>query len=303
MGRPISSRVTLAFLACASAALLSACSGGGGSGGGGGNPLPPVNTSTPAPTYTLSGIVADTGTNGGNGAGIAGATVAFYAQNVALTTPIATATTGPTGAYSITLQNTGSYTAQVTPPTSSAPTGFDYPLFHAKVTVTASVTEPTFKLDRLTADDQAWIVKTNSDRASYGAAALKADETAMQVARAWANQLALTPLVGHGGSGAPQQRYATVGGIGADSENIGLDLSDGPWNGTETAFMAESQNCPQPATFNTCPNPSNGQETGHFLNIVNPAQVWIGVGENLNGVSSPPGSTWSDFDAEYISYP
>ena len=285
---------------------LASCSGGGSAsgGGGGGNPILPITPTNPPTTFSTTGTIADAGTNGGNAAGISGATVALYAQNVALTTPIATATTAANGSFTISSVPNGSYVIQVTPPANSnAPTGFSYPFYHAAAAVSGTTTLATIKLDLLTSDDQTWIVKTNSDRTSYGAAALKADETAMLAARAWANQLAIDPTVGHGTTTTPQQRYANVGGIGADSENIGVNLADQTWPNTEAAWMAESQNCPQPTAYSTSPNPSNGQSTGHFLAIVNPAQLWIGVGENLNGASSPPGSKWSDFDAEYISYP
>lgn len=306
MLRAVTDPARFRFIGIAFLAVLAACSGGSGgggsyggsSGGSGGGVLPPS-------TFSVSGTIVDAGTNGGSGAGISGATTALYAQNDALSTPIVPAvTSSSTGSFTITSVPNGSYVIQVTPPANSnAPTGFSYPYYHANVTVSGATALAAIKLDLLTSDDQAWIVKTNTDRASYGAAALKADETATLAARTWANQLAIDPTVGHGTTTTPQQRYANLGGIGADSENIGVNLADQTWPNIEAAWMAESQSCPQPATYSTCPNPSNGQDTGHFRNIVNPAQAWTGVGENLNGASSPPGSTWSDFDAEYISYP
>ena len=242
MSPAVRSPARFRFVGIAFFAILAACSGGsggggsngGGSGGSRGGVIPPT-------TFSVSGTIVDAGTNGGTGAGISGATVALYVQNVALTTPIVSAVaTASNGSFTINSVPSGSYVIQVTPPTnSSAPTGFSYPYYHAAVAVSGTTALATIKLDLLTSDDQAWIVKTNSDRASYGAAALKADETATIAARAWANQLAIDPTIGHGTTTTRNSATPSSAALAQILKTLALTSSIGTWPNIETAWMAE----------------------------------------------------------------
>jgi hypothetical protein len=74
------------------------------------------------------------------------------------------------------------------------------------------------------------------------------------------------------------------------------------WSDAEAGFMAESAKCAtQPATYANCPYvgaPPN--ETGHFLNVINPSYVFAGVAEYDNGKASfSPPSPVSYFVEEF----
>jgi uncharacterized protein YkwD len=263
---------------------------------------------TPAPQqkYVISGLLSDTGTNGRDGHAIADAVVFLFPRDAVLKQPIAESKTSAQGAYAISAQE-GEYVLEVMPPADAyAPTGYDYPFYHTAITVSQSFYVPTISLSMLSQHEQQWIAQTNADRAQYGVSSkLNADEFAMRAARNWANYLAEHPDATHFGPNAgetPQERYTLLGGIGRNGENVDFALNDAPWQGAEIMWLSESQYCPTPASFG-CPPVVGGHETGHFLNIINPDAVWIGVGENLHGVPLAAGGVWSAFDAEYVAYP
>ena len=53
----------------------------------------------------------------------------------------------------------------------------------------------------------------------------------------------------------------------------------------ENSFIAESANCAPPVSFQTCQNQANAS---HFVNLINPRFVWIGLAEHKGGNSYNP---------------
>ena len=298
----------LAISACA-AGLCQLLQGCGSNSGPESSFLPtpvPSMTAGPEPGYLVRGVVADSGMSGGNPRGIANATVSLFEPDTVLKEPILESKTSSAGEYALSV-GAGRYVIEITPPTDAhAASGYDYPFYHTVININEPLNMPAIQLDILSEDEQQWIKQTNADRAQFGVrSTLKPDEFAMQAARTWANYLSQHPDATHFGPSpgeTPQQRYSLLGGIGRDGENIDFALSDAPWQGAEIMWLSESQYCPTPVSI-SCPPLVDGHETGHFLNIINPDAVWMGVGENLKGAPFSGGGVWSAFDAEYVAYP
>ena len=145
----------------------------------------------------------------------------------------------------------------------------------------------------------AWLTQVNADRAANGAAPLVFDEALLESARYWANFMGTTGYFNHcipasscgGGSATPPPGAAPQDAtpatrdayfnayFGGWGENIAAGF--GNWQGAESAFMAEKANCPGDTAVG-CPF---SESTGHFLNIVDPSYLWIGLGEATGGAS------------------
>ncbi len=300
--------ITIA-VALAASATFAGC-GGGGSSTGSPTPITPATiaptasatstptlppASTPAPTSPTSAAttspasVSITGTivDYTSQAPVAGATVAIAAQDVSAS-PVPVATTAANGSFTAALTAAGPLEIQVTGSSTQA-------VIHRYVTVASTGTTPigTLAMVALTTEDQSEIALINADRASHGGAApVIPDEVAMEVARYHAADMA-----GNTGLGAPyythtdrnglepQQRYASAGGIGGDSETI--CAGGRTYQNCEAAYIAEG---PPPAgSFN------------HYSIITNPLAVWVGVGNSQAAAVGGPGSIY--YDEEYIQYP
>jgi hypothetical protein len=148
-------------------------------------------------------------------------------------------------------------------------------------------------------DEATWLEQVNSDRKTWGAPPLVFDETTEEIARLWVTWMAQ----GHfehscsGEVGCPDKTaYLTTEqpDFTATGENIGAGETS--YSAVEGDFMSESANCPQPTDPSTCPFMEN---TGHFLNIVTPGLLWIGLAENLSGTNFEGSGTTPYYDQEF----
>ncbi len=292
--------------------VFAACGGGGGGGsspGGGPTVVPTAGPTTGATATPTAAALSVSGTaqEYTSGAALGGFTVTVGQVPNAATclngeatnsmpcgipaSPLPTVTTSATGAFSIAVPTAGTYMLTI---------GKDatYATLHRTITVVAGtpLALGTVKIAALSADEQAWVADVNTQRATVSTpvsfANLAVDEYAEEQARAVASAIA---------SGAQPYGDSTgdiYGGLIASSPgalygsfNGALDLvptasaylqADGIW-------MAEKNNCVG-GNWQTCTFASN---TGHYINISNTNDVWVGVGESTMSFSDPPyGYEW-----------
>jgi hypothetical protein len=148
--------------------------------------------------------------------------------------------------------------------------------------------------------ERAWLTQVNSDRAKDGAAPVVFDEAMMETAHAWASYMAAHGHFDHDCPASdPGCKDATelakrFHAASDTSENIGV--GDVGWQTIEKMFMDEKR---------ACPNHSNAgcdfnENTGHYLNVVDPTSTWVGLAIVNNGKPFEPGSgRVSYFDQEF----
>lgn len=248
---------------------------------------------SPAPQSVISGKVVDYDTN----AAIAGATVEVVPlesfQSTASPTPIATATTAADGTFTTPSFTTAGHRAVVQggsspnmalfvlPPAGSSTA---YAAAHTWLDVASGTNalSNTIPLVALSSDEQAWIAQINSDRAANGAFGnLTADSYLMLAAR-WKAKDEQLGSYGCSHSIDPTATYYTsIGGIGAPNENLAC-FGSTTWQAAEQSFMAEK------GTSND----------GHYLNIINPNNIYVGVGIYVvpaSGSNSAQGTAAEEF--------
>ncbi|HET9394194.1 MAG TPA: hypothetical protein VFO29_11830 [Candidatus Rubrimentiphilum sp.] len=277
MGRPISSRVALAFTIAST--LLSACGGGGG-----GNPiLPIIPTNPPVTTSSVSGTVVDETTN----APLAGIQIAIAPFTVGAT-PSPVATTAANGTFSFTTtpghyllvvgSNSPSDTRTtlhvgeqlaaganaLTLPTPTAP---------PNVTLTAAQTSGNFRLQTLSANQQNCVTAANQGRANLPLPLLVPDEFLSEDAGAIVQEAVAqstdtpSPLFGFTQPFGPTGASGNVTGL-TTSTNFS---SCGAWTGPSYSYV--NGNPPFPyatSAANIWYGADWSSATGHYG-----AQLWL----------------------------
>ncbi len=282
---------------------LAACGGGGGSSGSGtvvptatpsgASTAAPTASPTPAPTATPTPLaVTGTALEFTSGAPLAGFTVTVGALPNAATclngqsatsmpcgvvaSPLPTVTTSASGAFSIAVPAAGSYMLTIGKDTT-------YATLHRTISATISgLALGTVKIAALTTDEQAWLVDINHQRATVSVptsfANLSIDEYAEEQARAEVAAIAsgaqpysdaTESLFANNYAAEPGAMYGATG-VAALIALPNLYLT------ADSAWMGEKANCPG-GNWQTCPNL---ETTGHYINLSNTANVWIGVGES-----------------------
>jgi hypothetical protein len=286
------------------AAVFASCGGGGGSGGfsgGGAAPAPPAASAAlglPAAPDVAGFAVDDT-----TGRPIAGALV-YVSGATAIagaTPPAAPAVPWPSGLTA----SDGSFDVKNVPPSTWTVNfgyvGAGYPTYedaqwieifspdgHAAFHALRSIaTAGTTNLGNIaialpSATDLAWLDQINSDRATVGVPRvenpLTFDSITLQTARYWAGQMEAGDFFAHTCPAAVAGciefwLFETQRGSVPSAQNISQQGPGGSWQAAESAFMAETANCPG-ADWQTC---SYGETTGHYINIM-AAAGWAGVG-------------------------
>lgn len=293
-----------------------ACSGGGGGGsspvpgGGGGTPTP---TPTPAPTATpVATTVTGTLVDYTSGSPIAGATVTIgalpnastcnNAQTATLNVcgtvsgpPTWTGTTSSTGTWEVLIPQTagtGNFMIAIS-------NGTGYATLHAQIAVAAGANAlGTFKITALSSDEQAWVADVNNQRTtvsypvSFGN--LTVDEYAEELEREYAAAVvAGTIPFSDAGEETYDAMYGTEpGAIYGASSVAALQPSASAYLAADNAWMAEKANCPN-GNWQTCTFADN---TGHYINISNTTDVWVGLGESSSSYYN------TTYNATYWAY-
>lgn len=163
-----------------------------------------------------------------------------------------------------------------------------------------------------TASERGWLALVNADRAKYGAAPLLFDAAALVAARGYANAMAGNGQYAHEGKDGSTHvtRYEAAGGVphrrlGENIDTLATDFSPVPatWQAAEARFMAESKNCTTRASCQYVDDPTGARTTGHFLNLTDPAYVWVGLGiaKGRNPANMPSASAqYAYFDQEFV---
>jgi hypothetical protein len=305
----------LFVLAAIAALAVAGCGGGGGgtsggtsvvpTGGGGSSATPgPTATPTPTPTPTIAPqAISGTAVEFTSGATLAGFTVTI-GQTPAPSTclnsesntvmacgsvasPAATATTSSSGAF----------TLSAVPGTYMLTIGKDstFATLHRTITVAATgLALGSVKITSLSSDEQAWLVDMNNQRATVSVPVsfsnLVIDEYAQEQARAEANAIAAgTQPYGD----ATEQLFsgfyaAQPGAMYAGSGILTGEGSSGAFVAADAAWMSEKVNCPG-GNWMTCTGTAS---TGHYINISNTQNVWIGLGESATPQSLNGASLW-----------
>ncbi|TAM73287.1 hypothetical protein EPN44_14245 [bacterium] len=273
--------LAVAFLAATAA--LTACGGGGGGGStlppaigapGGGTGASPTPTPTAAPTATprpvtqsvMRGQVVDS-----SGAPVSGATVLVVPlENLGVnTTPqaIASTTTASDGSFTTPTFSTAGHTtvgqSGVLETMGLVVVTQGYASLHAYFPVgagTYTITQP-LPITQPTSTEQQWLTQVNADRATVGAQPLIFDDYALLAARWKAQDMATHAYCSHTTDPTGAYYITFPGAIAGTNENLGC-LST--WQLAEQAFMAEA--------------PSGG----HYLNLTNTANIWVGLGVVIN---------------------
>lgn len=269
-------------------ALLVACGGGGGGSSPGVTPTAPTSTPTPTP-QTLSGTAVDYTA----GTALAGFTVTVgTAPNTATclatqaagsqpcgvpAAPLPTVTTAADGTFSVTVPSAGTYMLQIAKDTAHA-------TLHRTVAVNGATSIGSVKITVLSSDEQAWLTDVNQQRATVSVptsfANLVVDEYAEEQARAEVAGMAAgtypytdsTESTFAGFYAAmPGAMYAAAGV--ADANFAGQFSA---YVSADNAWMAEKANCPG-GNWQTC---TVVETTGHYINISNTQDVWVGMGES-----------------------
>ena len=263
----------------------------------------PTSTPTVAPTATtVSGTVVDYAT----GAGLSGATVTVgslpnastcnEAQTQSLNVcgtpaaPAQTAMTASNGTFTINNVTAGAHMLTVA-------NGAGYATLHAQIAVASGANAlGTFKITALSSDEQHWLADVNAQRATVSSptsfANLAVDEYAEEQARKWAADV-VSGATTYGDAGyAPyqtaygQQPGAMYGASGV----LALVGNAGAYLQADTNWMSEKANCPN-GDWQTCTFADN---TGHYMNLSNTVDVWVGLGESANAFNySTYGAEWA----------
>jgi len=197
----------------------------------------------------------------------------------------ASTTTNASGAFSLNVP-AGTYMLVV------GPTNDSYATLHRTVTVavgTATALGP-IKLTALSSAVQAWLADVNNQRATVSTptsfANLQVDEFAQEQANQWASDVA-NGVTTYGDAQYQPYQSAYADEPGAMYGATGV-LAVGQYSMTEsteasdliaddTGWMSEKTNgcASYSGNWQTCPF---GGTTGHYINISNTQNVWVGLG-------------------------
>lgn len=276
------------------ALALAGCGGGGGGSssvtpGSGTAPTPtPVPTATP-PSVSFSGTVRDFVSR----APLAGLTVSVggvpaaascfagqsnTTQPCALPVSPSSTTTATDGSFTLTGLSAGTVLVTVGPADGS------YATLHRTFALVAGANSLTVKLTALPASYRSWLADLNAQRAnvatpsSYGN--LIVDEYAQEQAQKWADDVAAgTTAYGDAGYAPYQSAYAAQPGALYAATGVLAVTGPGFPQGvitTDNGWMSEKSNCPN-GDWSTCPF---GPTTGHYINLANKRDVFVGLGES-----------------------
>ncbi len=202
--------------------------------------------------------------------------------------PVATETTGPSGTFSLPNIPLGTYMITIG---NGSPT---YSTLHRTYTVTPGVNAlGTLNVSQLSSDEQAWLADINNQRATVSYpisfANLVIDEYAEEQARAEATAIANgTDPYSDSTEGIFCTNYTnSPGGIGYAAGVADLQPQASAYVAADNAWFGEKDNCPndswQGCTF--------AENTGHYINLSQTNDVWIGVGESLVSYHYQSGGT------------
>jgi hypothetical protein len=195
---------------------------------------------------------------------------------------IASATTAADGSFTIPAVPVGNYMVVV---------GKDgsYSALHRKFTVVSGVNAlGTVTLTALSAFQQGWLADLNNkQRATVSFptsfANLTVDEYAQEQAERWTADI-ISGAATYGDAGydpytaaygnAPGAMYG-AGGVMAETYTSGV-YGDPSGGDTDDAWMSEKPNCSN-GNWQTCPFTGT---TGHYINISNTQNVWVGLSES-----------------------
>ncbi len=248
-------------------------------------PSGPAPGATPSPSG--SGAAAGSGRvlDAASGLPLAGASIALGPLDSHVV-PAVVATSAADGTFAFSGAAAGAQLLEV----ALAPGG--YATLHAAVVLAAgSNALGTRALTLPGSAQRAWLAQIEIDRATYGAGPVAFDEYALEAAQAHVAEEAALGYYAHTGrdGSSPQSRYAALGGLGEDAENLDLAGPDSTWMTMEEDVLSEG------------PPPSG--ETNHFSILVDPREVWAGLGI-ASGTAPPqyPGFT-AYYAQEFVRYP
>jgi hypothetical protein len=274
---------------------LASCGGGGGGAsssvtpGGGATPTPtPVPTATPA-TVSLSGTVRDFVSSAPLGGmtvsvgGVPAAASCFAGQSNAVqpcALPASPTVTTTAADGSFTLSGLSSGTVLVT----VGPADGSYATLHRTFALVAGANTLAVKLTALPSSYRSWLADLNAQRvnvatpSSYGN--LVVDEYAQEQAQKWADDVASgATAYGDAGYAAYQSAYAAQPGALYAASGVLAVTGPGFPQGvitTDDGWMSEKSNCPG-GDWSTC---AFGPTTGHYVNLANKRDVFVGLGES-----------------------
>lgn len=300
----------LYFITLAAALAVAGCGGGGGGSnpgsviptGPGGSTTSPTPTPTRTPTPTPSpAAISGTAVEYTSSAALAGFTVTVgqtpppatclnAESNTSMpcgvvASPLPTVTTSASGAFALTVP-LGTYMLTI---------GKDntYATLHRTITVTSSgLALGTVRVAALSADEQAWLTDVNNQRATVSNPVsfsnLAIDEFAEEQAHAEANAVATgaqpygdaTEQLFAGYYAAEAAAMYSASGVASEQGAAGA------YAAADTSWMSEKANCTN-GSWQTC---TFSDSTGHYINISNTQNVWVGLGEsstpyNFNGTN------------------
>jgi hypothetical protein len=175
-----------------------------------------------------------------------------------------------------------------------------YATLHRTIAVVAGVNAlGTLQVAQLSADERAWLVDINTQRATVAYptsfANLDIDEYAEEQARAEAAAI----VAGTDPYGDPtEEMFASDYMAEAGSMYVAGGAADlvgtaSAYLSADAAWFAEKANCPN-GSWQGCPFADN---TGHYINLAQTTNVWIGLGESTVSYLHPPeGAAWA-YDA------
>lgn len=277
---------------------LASCSGGGG-GNSSGTSVPPTPILTSAPTVIsgsvaelvsgapLAGFTVSVGYVPDEASCVSGATAAIMPCGTPVA-PIVTAMTAPSGDFTLSIPYGGTYMLTI---------GKDATYATLHRTFAANGTSlGILKVAALSIDEQAWLTDVNNQRATVSDPAsfpnLVVDEYAEEQARAEVAAIVSgaqpygdpTELMfGNLMLDEPGSMYGFRSV--ADLVNTASDYLQADKN-----WMSEKANCPN-GVWETC---TLAEDTGHYINISAPDDVWIGMGESATSyVYGSYGNEWA----------
>jgi hypothetical protein len=196
----------------------------------------------------------------------------------------ASSTTNASGYFSLNLP-AGTYMLVV------GPTNGSYATLHRTVTITLGTPNAlgTVKLTALDALHQAWLADFNNQRATVSMptsfANLQVDEYAQEQANQWASDVANgVTTYGDAGYVPYQAAYGNAPGAMYGATGVLAETGSAFTNGFETTtvddwWMSEKTNgcASYSGNWQTCPF---AETTGHYINISNTQNVWVGLSES-----------------------
>jgi hypothetical protein len=172
-----------------------------------------------------------------------------------------------------------------------------YATLHRTVSVSATgASLGMIRIAALSPDEQAWVMDVNKQRATVSVPAsypnLTVDEYAEEQARAEVAAIVSgTQPYGDPTEAMYDQLYGSQpGSMYGPASVAALIGSANSYLQADISWMSEQQNCAN-ENWQTCAFAGN---TGHYINISNSADVWVGMGESATSyIDAPYGAEWA----------